>query len=41
MRLLLVGVAAAVGSLAYGLIGGGPVASGVAAVIRSVIRNLG
>jgi hypothetical protein len=40
MRLLLVGVAAASGSLVYGLLGGGPLASGAAAVIRSIVRNL-
>jgi hypothetical protein len=41
MRLLLVGAAAAAGSLIYGLLGGGPLASGAAFVVRSIVRNLG
>lgn len=41
MKLLLVGLAAAAGSLVYTTMGGGPVASGFAAVVRFVIRNAG
>lgn len=41
MRLALIGAAAIAGSLVYGLMGGGPWASGASAVVRAIVRNLG